>query len=137
MFSFLLGFIASCLTATMFATRQMMLGFPSGMFWFILGGYAYTQSTATWDIYYLLFFASMGMGIFSIYAAFALRAKTEELRDGEEYIDEGKDDMRFIDEKGSESGAGGAEPEPTYNRAQRLRDRVKKRREAIRKKEFR
>jgi hypothetical protein len=63
------------LTVTMFATRNMMLGFPSAIFWGILGGYAYIQSAATWDWQYILFFASMGMVIFSLFAAFALRKK--------------------------------------------------------------
>ena len=87
--------IPLALTCTMFATRQMMLGFPSGMFWAILGGYAYTQSLVLWDIYYIVFFASMGMLIFTIFAAFALREKIDtigememEKGDGPDLIDE-------------------------------------------------
>lgn len=68
-----LGILAVGLTVTMFATRNMLLGFPAGIFWAIHGGFAYQQSTQTWDWQYLLFFASIGMTIFSIYAAFALR----------------------------------------------------------------
>lgn len=63
------------LTIAMFITRNMMLGFPSAIFWGILGGYAYTQSSSAWDWQYILFFASMGMVIFSMFAAFALRKR--------------------------------------------------------------
>ena len=59
----------------MFVTRNMMLGFPCAIFWGIFGGYAYMQSATTWDWQYILFFASMGMVIFSLFAAFALRRK--------------------------------------------------------------
>jgi hypothetical protein len=83
------------LTIAMFITRNMMLGFPSGIFWGILGGYSYLQSTETWDWQYLLFFASMGMVIFSLYAAFALRKKDLAGPDA----DKGK----FIDENGKRS----------------------------------
>ena len=99
---FLLGFIAATLTATMFATRQMMLGFPCLIFWAILSGYAYQQSTTTWDIYYLLFFGAIFMGVFCAFAAFALRTKKEEAQEGDLFFDEGGDkDVKFIDEGGS------------------------------------
>ncbi len=95
----MLTLIALGLLIAMFATKQMMLGFPSAIFWAILGGYCYTLSTATWDLYYFFFFASMGMAIFSVIAMYALRTKKEELAEGDEFIDEGKDNMTFIDEK--------------------------------------
>jgi len=63
------------LTATMFATKNMMLGFPCGIFWGVLGGYSYLQSASTWDWQYLLFFACIGMVMFSILAAYTLRKK--------------------------------------------------------------
>ena len=100
--------IPLALTFLMFHTRNMMLGFPSGMFWAITGGYAYQQSESEWDIQYLLFFASMGMAIFCIYAAFALRKRDLEPADGDwgdsgRYVDEGKDGLpkesqEYIDE---------------------------------------
>ena len=70
---FMLSLPGLILTVVMFFTRNMMLGFPSAIFWGIFGGYAYMQSAETWDWQYILFFASMGMVIFSLFAAFALR----------------------------------------------------------------
>ena len=89
--------IALALTCTMFATRERMLGFACAIFWMLTGAQAYTLSTVMWDMYYFLFFASaVGMTIFCILAAFALREKhdaiaDEELTKGEgEYADEVK-----------------------------------------------
>lgn len=106
----ILALLAIALTVAMFFTRQAMLGFPCGIFWAILGGFSYIQSTATWDILYMVFFASFGMAIFTIFAAFALRTKKEELREGDSFIDEGKDDVVFIDE-----GASPAEAKQYYD----------------------
>ncbi len=99
-----LSFAAIMLTYSMFQSRSSMLGFPCLIFWAILGGYCYQQSTTTWDIYYLLFFGSFGMAIFSTFAAYALRTKKEEAKEGDLYFDEGGDkDVKFIDEGGSPS----------------------------------
>ncbi len=93
-----LTFIAVVLTWSMFSTRQMMLGFPCAMFWAILGGFALTQSVVDWDLFYLVFFASMGMTIFSVIAMYGLRTKKQEIQDGDAFLDEqGKDD-RYTDE---------------------------------------
>ena len=114
-------FIATVLTITMFICKTMLLGFPCVIFWSIAGGYAYTQSTATWDIYYLLFFASMGMTIFCSLAMYALRTKKEEKAEGDELIDEGADkDVKFIDEGKEEEGIG--------RRTRAVRDRAARRR---------
>lgn len=86
----ILGLLPLGLTVAMFATRNFMLGFPSAIFWGVLGGYSYQQSQATWDWQYLLFFASMGMLIFSIFAAYSLRERDLDEPD----TDEGK----FFDE---------------------------------------
>jgi len=94
-----LSLLALGLTVAMFATRNSMLGFPCLIFWAILGGYAYTQSTVTWDWQYFLFFASIFMGVFCAFAAYALRTKKEEAREGDLFFDEGGDkDVKFIDE---------------------------------------
>ena len=90
----MLGFMAMGLTVAMFATKKMELGFPCLIFWAILGGYAYTQSTIPWgDWQYYLFFASaFGMTIFSAIAMYGLRDKKKTLGESEEsekYIDEG------------------------------------------------
>ena len=91
----------------MFMSKSSMLGFPSGLFWAVLGGYSYTQSTVPWgDWHYFLFFASFGMAIFSMFAAYALRTKKEDAREGDLYFDEGGDkDVKFIDEGGSGKGS--------------------------------
>ena len=110
---------AVVLTGVMFITRERMLGFPSAIFWAILGGYCYQQHTTTWDLYYIFFFSNMGMAIFSMYAAFTLRksdldAKKSDWLDAGGFIDEegkpkngesgslaeGKDRDVFIDEPG-------------------------------------
>ena len=118
----LLG-ISAVLTFTMFHTRQMMLGFPCGIFWAITGGYCYGQSTTTWDTHYFLFFASFGMAIFCMYAAFGLREEKDTETDEGEYLDEGKDKTQYIDEvkpEEDESGVG--------ERTKKLRERAKNRR---------
>jgi hypothetical protein len=91
----LLVVISVALTVAMFATKQMMLGFPCLIFWALAGGYCYQHSTAIWDMYYLSFFASMGMAIFTAYAAFALRRRDlepaeKDWEDSGKFIDEGK-----------------------------------------------
>jgi hypothetical protein len=81
------------LTVAMFATKNSLLGFPSGIFWGVLGGYSYLQSVSTWDWQYILFFASIGMVIFSILAAYTLRTKDLTGPDtdrGAQFIDEGE-----------------------------------------------
>lgn len=88
----LIGALAVVLTYCMFSTRQSMLAFPAAIFWMIFGADAYGHSVYTWDIYYLLFFAScIGMVLFCILAGFGLREKR----------DTGTDEDEFIDEKGS------------------------------------
>ena len=83
--------IATALTCVMFASKQSMLGFPCLIFWAIMGGYCYQESTATWDLYYLTFFGSIFMGVFCSLAAFALRTKKEEVKEGDQFFDEGRD----------------------------------------------
>jgi len=124
--------LALGLTIAMFATRQMMLGFPCLIFWSILSGYFYQESTTTWDIYYLLFFGSIFMGIFCAYAAFALRTKKEVAHEGDLFFDEGGDnDVRFIDEGGSVK-SGDTETDDVSDkpgrRARDIRERAKRRR---------
>lgn len=79
----LLGIVAAGLTVAMFTTRNSLLGFPSAIFWAILGAYAYTQSSVAWgDWQYYLFFASaFGMTIFTALAAYSLREKRDSLGD--------------------------------------------------------
>lgn len=123
---------AVILTWAMFSSKSSMLGFPSAIFWAITGGWSYQQSAAVWDIYYLTFFASFGMTIFSMFAAYALRTKKEEAEEGDLYFDEGGDkDVKFIDENVK---GGNAEVEPDSDgeqpsrRVRDIRDRASKRR---------
>jgi hypothetical protein len=75
---YLFGFLAVMLTCAMFLSKQSMLGFPAAIFWALLGGQAYSMHVTTWDIYFLLAFASLlGMVTFSIYAAYGLREKPD------------------------------------------------------------
>lgn len=95
--SVLLLALVSCslvLTYLMFTTRNMMLGFPAGLFWALVGGHTYGLSTDVWDIYYDFFFASMGMTIFCLLGMFALRNRDIEPRDSD-WADSGK----FVDEE--------------------------------------
>jgi len=86
-----LGILALAPTVAMFATRNLLLGFPSAIFWGILGGFAYQQSSTTWDWQYILFFSSMGMVIFCIMAMYALRRTDLSGPDADKgkFIDEG------------------------------------------------
>ena len=122
-----LAFAAVVLTYSMFQSRSSMLGFPCLIFWSIMGGYCYQQSTATWDIYYLTFFGSFGMGIFSMFAAYALRTKKEEAAEGDEFIDEGKDDIKFIDEDGKSNTVMVDEDKPRRT-SREIRERAERRR---------
>jgi len=109
--------ISIMLICIMFHSRNVMLGFPSAIFWAILGGYCYQQSVATWDIYYLMFFASFGMVIFCIFAMYGLRDKDLSGPDA----DEGK----FFDEEKEPDLRGGFEQEPEPSaRIRRLHDRA-------------
>lgn len=117
----ILSVTAIALTCAMFATRQVMLGFPCVIFWGILGGYCYQQSVTTWDSYYFLFFASMGMVIFSAYAMYGLRPEDISGPDA----DKGKyfDELKEPDLRGNISD----ELKPSRRR-QALRDRADRRR---------
>ncbi len=131
----ILALLLASLTVAMFATRQAMLGFPCLIFWALLGGYAYQQSATIWDLYYLLFFASIGMAIFCSLAAFALRTKKEEKQAGEEYIDEGGDDSQPTSASGAgNTGDASATDQPDSNdkpsrRVRVIRERAERRRE--------
>ena len=88
--------VAMGLTVAMFITKNMLLGFPSAIFWGVLCGFAYTQSLATWDWQYSLFFASGGMIIFSCLAMYALRKRDLEPKEAD-WLDSGK----YVDEEKS------------------------------------
>jgi len=126
---FILGIIALGLTGFMFRNRERLLGFPSGIFWALFGGYCFTLSVATWDMYYLMGFASLlGMVTFCIYSAFALREKRDTIADeqmekGEgAYIDEGKEETGLTDE-------GEGDNPKLSKRTRAVRARAKARRE--------
>ncbi len=123
-----LAFAAVVLTYAMFQSRQAMLGFPCLIFWAILSGYCYQQSTTTWDTYYLTFFGAMGVGIFCAFAAYGLRTKKEDLAEGDEFIDEGKDDLKFIDEGGNGKGEEVADEDKPRRTSRNIRERAAKRR---------
>jgi hypothetical protein len=130
-----LSLLALGLTIAMFTSKQMMLGFPCVIFWAILGGYAYTQASQffppiDWQGF-LALGSLLGMVPFSALAAYALRTKKEELAEGDEYIDEGKDDVKFIDEGGKNSkrdpGADMDDDKPRRS-SRNIRERAERRR---------
>ena len=124
-----LSLIALGLTMAMFHTRNMLLGFPCVIFWAVLGGYAYTESTVAWGDwqYYLFFACAFGMTIFCALSMYALREKRDTIADEEM----GKGEGKFIDEsKGEESsGSDNLEESEVSERTKRVRGRAKKRRE--------
>jgi len=129
--------IPVAVTVVMFMARQIMLGFPAAMFWAIFGGYCYTQSTATWDMYYLLFFASsFGMTIFCILAMFGLRHRDIQEKTADEtavYIDEEeKKSGETIEVKGEVEDENGFTLKVTPSeRARKLHERAQKRRTGV------
>ena len=135
---YLLGAIATALTFCMFLTRASMLGFACSVFWALFGGYAYTLSSSTWDIYYMTAFASLlGMTTFTALGAYGLRERRDTLGDeameggGGSYIDE---DER--EDTGSQFFENNNETPPLTRTPillrQRLKDRAKLRRVRVR-----
>lgn len=104
------AFIAVALTCTMFATRNMLLGFPCVMFWGILGGFFYKQYVTFGDLYYLLFIAcDIGMTIFCAIGMYALRDRDLSPKKSD-WLDSGK----FFDEEKRDPGIDA--PEENYMR---------------------
>lgn len=129
-----LAFIAVMLTYGMFQSKQSMLGFPCVLFWAVAGGQAYITAAASppvnpWgDIYFYIAFVSfLGMVPFCAFGAFALRTKKEELAEGDEFIDEGKDDVKFIDEGGKTDSDTGDDDKPRRS-SRNIRERAIRRR---------
>lgn len=67
-----------------FAFKRQGIAFGAIGGWIILGVYAYTQQTGVWDIYYGLWWLSMGMVFVMGLEAWALRSKEEEVEVEEE-----------------------------------------------------
>lgn len=76
------------LTAIGHGNKQLPLF--AAMMWGVLGGYCFSQSTATWDIYYVLgfigFIAMIGEGV----QAWGMFNKKEEVEDDKELNFEGQ-----------------------------------------------
>ncbi len=130
--------IAVILTATMFATRNSMLGFPSAIFWVLLGGYAYTLSTVPWgDIYFFFAFTCLlGMTTFCALGAFALREKRDAYGESElDDKDEGEegyfDEVQEPDVSG-EMGSATRRRKALHNRAANRRGGGKKKKQGKR-----
>jgi hypothetical protein len=98
---YLFGLIAVFLTSAMFLSKQSMLGFPAAIFWALLGGQAYIMHVTTWDIYFLLAFASLlGMVTFTIYAAYGLREKPDYYDQEADVPDNGRQSVQTDTEDG-------------------------------------
>jgi len=91
---YLLAFIAVALTVVMFLSRNSMLGWPSGGFWFLLAAYNYQVAVVrnVTDIHYSLFWLSSAMLLFCVIGAYGLREKDDRKvgmdEEEEEYVDE-------------------------------------------------
>ena len=90
----LIAFIALALglTISTFALKsgRAILAFASAGGWVLLGVYSYTRFVALWDIYYALFWLSMGMVFACVLVPVVLREKKEEdisVEDIDEYGD--------------------------------------------------
>jgi len=89
--------MAVTLTIAMVAARNMLLGYPSAMMWAVFGGGCYLRYLTMWDIYYLTFFASLGMTIFCMLAMYALRKS--------DLADTDVDKERYFDEEPTSTAA--------------------------------
>ena len=88
-----LSTIAVGLTATMFLTKEAMLGYACSLWWAILGGFIYPFSSTAfgdWE-YFMAFGALFGMTIFCALAGFGLREKTKGLGEEEEEQEDEED----------------------------------------------
>jgi len=90
----LIAFIALALGLTIatFALKsgRAILAFAGAGAWMLLGVYSYTRFTTLWDIYYALFWLSMGMVFACVLVPAILREKKEEdisVEDIDEYGD--------------------------------------------------
>ena len=96
----LLAFIilALGLMITAYVFRKMFIAFGAGAAWLLLGLYSLgSLSESTWDVYYGVFFFSLGLMIASIVEAMALREKPEsvvEKDDLDSYLDEREESDR-------------------------------------------
>lgn len=69
---------------------RTILAFASAGGWIVLAVYSYTRSTATWDIYYALFWLGCGLAFALVLVPAVLREKKEKdisVEDVDEYGD--------------------------------------------------
>lgn len=120
------------LTSVMFFTRETMLGYPGLIFWALVAGQAYEASTVMWDVYYILFIASIGMVIFSGFAMYGLRERRDTIAD-REMDEEGPGEGSYIDEPAEKPQEKSREEEPRTRPVNphlvRIRQRAQKRRD--------
>ena len=130
--------MAVWMTCCMFTSKNMVLGFVSLILWALVGAVFYMipdmyldadEEFWFWAVNWwrLIAFAFFGIGIMMPFAAYALRTKKEDIKEGDEFIDEGKDDVQFIDEGGKPDSNIGDEEKPRRV-ARDIRDRANKRR---------
>ena len=75
---YIFSVMALVLMRMAFYFKKQSLAFGAIGGWLLLGVQAYILSTAVWDIYFALFFVSMGFVIVSAIEAMALRERHEE-----------------------------------------------------------
>ena len=142
----ILGLIALGLTIALFWAREPMLGFAAVIFWLVFGGACFWRSTAVWDIYYTVGFASMlgmtvlcGAGAFQFYKG-SKKGRSNENSDfideneGTQYLGESKKEANRenkLEDDDSMSDEEMNRPSQPSARTQELRERARKRKTGI------
>jgi len=94
-------FLAVILMISGYALRSMAIAYAGAGGWMIFGAHSYTESLATWDVYYSLFFLAMAMVILCILEPVILHKKKEGNVEEESLIGDlgyGDDEQRAEDE---------------------------------------
>ena len=86
---YILGAGAIIFTVASYGFKVMQLALFAAIIWATLGGYCFSQSTATWDIYYVLGFVGFIAMIGEGYQAWGMMSKKEEIEDDNELGFEG------------------------------------------------
>jgi hypothetical protein len=81
---------AVVLAIASYGLKIMQLALLGAVMWATLGGYCFSQSTATWDIFYVLGFVGFIAAIGEGYQAWGFMTKKEETEDDKELSFEDK-----------------------------------------------
>ena len=81
---YILGAGAMVLTIASYGLKIKQLALIAAIMWGAWGGYCFSQSTATWDIYYVIGFVGMFAMVGEGYQAWGFMTKKEETEDDNE-----------------------------------------------------